>query len=130
MEVKIHIYYNSYLYKMKQYDSFLIYGCHFSENIYELIKKNTSIKYFNTKINNLYKCTIHELNIPIYTDNNIHTEIKKYFLGINIEQSDVSIIEYDKIKEIDKSGYYKILEMFDISKIDPYLISIPIVRNI
>ena len=111
---------------MKQFDSYIIYGCHFPENIYNMIMKNTSLSFFNSKISFQFNCKIYELDIPIYEK----TEQKIYFLGIILEQSDASILQYDNIKNIDKTGYYKMLETFDIDNKDPYLISVPIVRNL
>lgn len=109
---------------MKQFDSYIIYGCHFSENNYKIIEKNTSIDEFNLKICSQYKCKIYEFNVPILENINQ----KKYFLGINFEQSDTSILKIENLENIDKKGFYKILELFNIDKKEPYLISIPIVR--
>lgn len=111
---------------MKQFDSYIIYGCHFPENIYNMIMKNTSISFFNSKISVQFKCKIYELDIPIHDK----IEQKKYFLGIILEQSDASILQYENINNADKSGYYKMLETFDIDKKEPYLISVPIVRDL
>lgn len=109
---------------MKQFDSYIIYGCHFPDLIYKMITKNTSLTFFNSKIGPQFQCKIHEFDIPI-SDGKEH---KKYILGIILEQSDASILQYDNIKNVDKTGFYKILETFDIDKKDPYLISLPIVR--
>lgn len=109
---------------MKQYDSYIIYGCHFPEPMYKMITKNTSLTFFNSKIGTQFQCKIHELDIPI---SQIHDQ-KKYFLAIILEQSDESILQLDNIKNADKTGFYKILETFDIDKKEPYLISVPIVR--
>ena len=111
---------------MKQFDSYIIYGCHFSENNYKIILKSTNLNTFNSKLCSEYKCKIYEFNVPI--SENI--EKKKYFLGINLEQSDTSTFKIENLENIDKKGFYKILETFNIDKKDPYLISIPIVRNL
>jgi hypothetical protein len=89
-----------------------------------MITKNTSLTFFNSKIGSQFQCKIYEFDIPISEKN----DQKKYFLAIIIEQSDTSILQYDNIKNVDKTGFYKILETFDIDKIEPYLISVPIVR--
>ncbi len=39
---------------MKQYDSYLILGCHFPKSGIELIISNSSLKYFNNKIKNIF----------------------------------------------------------------------------
>ena len=109
---------------MKQYDSYIIYGCHFPEPMYKMITKNTSLTFFNSKIGPQFQCKIHELDIPI---SQTHDQ-KKYFLAIILEQSDTSILQLDNIKNADKTGFYKMLETFDIDKKEPYLISVPIVR--
>jgi hypothetical protein len=109
---------------MKQFDSYIIYGCHFSEIYYKMIIQNMNLNIFNSKICSQYKCKIYEFNVPILENK----EQKKYFLGINFEQSDTSILNLDNLENIDKNGYYKILELFNIEKKDPYLISIPIIR--
>jgi hypothetical protein len=111
---------------MKQYDSCIIYGCHFPELIYKMITKNTSLSFFNSKIEPQFKCKIYEFDIPI-SENIVQ---KKYFLGIIIEQSDASIIHFDNLKNIDITGFYKILETFDMPKREPYFISVPIIRNL
>lgn len=111
---------------MKQYDSCIIYGCHFPESIYKMITKNTSLNFFNSKIESQFKCKIYEYDIPI--SENINQ--KKYFLAIILEQSDQSILQFDNLKNIDKTGFYKILATFDIEKREPYLISVPIFRNL
>jgi hypothetical protein len=109
---------------MKQYDSYIFYGCHFPEVIYKMITKNTSLSFFNLKIGTQFQCKIYELDVPISENN----EKKKYFLTILLEQSDQSILLFDNFNNIDKSGFYKMLETFDIEKKEPYLISVPIVR--
>ena len=111
---------------MKQFDSYIIYGCHFPDLIYKMITKNTSLTFFNSKIGPQFQCKIHEFDIPISQTQ----DQKKYFLAIILEQSDTSILQYDNIKNVDKTGFYKILETFDIDKIEPYLISVSIVRNL
>jgi hypothetical protein len=111
---------------MKQYDSCIIYGCHFPQTIYKMITKNTSLSFFNSKIEPQFQCKIYEFDVPI-SENIIQ---KKYFLGIIIEQSDPSIIQFDNLKNIDITGFYKILETFDIDKRKPYFISVPIIRNL
>jgi hypothetical protein len=111
---------------MKQYDSCIIYGCHFPESIYKMITKNTSLNFFNSKIEPQFKCKIFEFDVPI--SENISKN--KYFLAIMIEQSDQSILQFDNFKNLDKNGFYKILATFDIGKREPYLISVPIIRNL
>ena len=112
---------------MKQYDSYIIYGCHFPNNIFEIITKNTSLTFFNSKIGPQFHCKIHEFEVPISESK---TQ-KKYFLAIILEQSDNSILQLSNIGEsCDYPGFYKMLETFDINKIEPYLISVPIVRNL
>jgi len=111
---------------MKQYDSYIIYGCHFPNNIFELITKNTSISFFNSKIATQFNCKIHEFEVPISES----MTQKKYFLAINLEQSDNSILQLSNIEKFsDKKCFYKMLETFDMNKIEPYFISVPIVRN-
>ena len=111
---------------MKQYDSYMIYGCHFPNNLFEIITKNTSLSFFNSKISSLYQCKIHEFEVPI-SESRTQT---KYFLAIILEQSDNSILKLCSINSVDKTGFYKMLETFDIHKINPYLISVPIIRNL
>lgn len=112
---------------MKQYDSYIIYGCHFPNNIIEIITKNTSISFFNSKISTQYNCKIHEFEVPISES---RTQIK-YFLAIILDQSDHSILKLSSIgNSCDYPGFYKMLETFDMNKIEPYLISVPIVRNL
>jgi hypothetical protein len=110
---------------MKQYDSYIIYGCHFPEIIYKMITKNTSLTFFNSKVGSQFNCKIHEFYIPI-SENRIQ---KKYFLEIILDKSDSSILKLESLISIDKTGFYKMLEIFDIDKEEPYLISIPIVRQ-
>jgi hypothetical protein len=111
---------------MKQYDSYIIYGCHFPNSIFELITKNTSLTFFNSKISAQFHCKIHEFEVPISES----STQKKYFLAIILEQSDHSILQLSNIGGSNYPGFYKMLETFDINKIEPYLISVPIVRNI
>lgn len=111
---------------MKQYDSYIIYGCHFPNSIFEIITKTTSLSFFNSKIIPQFHCKIYEFEVPI---SEFKTQ-KKYFLAIILEQSDNSILKLSNIGEKDYPGFYKMLETFDINKIEPYLISVPIVRNL
>lgn len=111
---------------MKQFDSYIIYGCHFSENNYKMIIKSTNLNNFNSIIFSQYKCKIYEFNVPISD----RIEKKKYFLGINLEQSDTSILKIENLENINKDGFYKLLETFNIDKKDPYLISVPIIRHL
>jgi hypothetical protein len=112
---------------MKQYDSYIIYGCHFPNSIFEIITKNTSLTFFNSKIGPQFHCKIHEFEVPI-SESSTQT---KYFLAIILEQSDNSILQLSNIGDsCDKTGFYKMLETFDINKIEPYLISVPIIRNL
>jgi hypothetical protein len=110
---------------MKQYDSYILYGCHFPEIIFKMITKNTSLTYFNSKISAQYQCKIYEFDVPISEN----YEQTKYFLAILIEQSDESIINPNNLINIDITGFYKMLDTFEMEKREPYLISIPIVRN-
>ena len=111
---------------MKHFDSYIIYGCHFPEQLYKIITKNTNINFFNSKISSQYFCKIYEFDIPISEN----TNKKKYFLGIIIDQSDMSILQFENIKNINKNGFYNMLEIFNINKIEPYLISVPIFRDL
>ena len=111
---------------MKQFDSYIIYGCHFSEHLYNIIIKNTNLNFFNSKISSQYCCKIHEFDIPISEN----ASKKKYFLGIIIDQSDMSILELSNLHNINKAGFYNMLEVFNINKREPYLISVPIFRNL
>ncbi len=112
---------------MKQYDSYIIYGCHFPNNIIEIITKNTTLSFFNSKIASQFHCKINEFEVPISENQTL----MKYFLAIIQEQSDHSILQLSNIeKSSDKTGFYKMLETFDINKIEPYFISVPIVRNL
>ena len=110
---------------MKQYDSYLIFGCHFPRNGVNLILLKSSLEDFNRKIRLLYNCEIIEMNIPI-SDDNI---IKQYYLRICIEQSDNSIIKIDKLSEVDIKKFGRVLNIFEMD-IEPYLIGIPIVREL
>jgi hypothetical protein len=94
--------------------------------IYKIITKNTSPTFFNSKIGSQFQCKIHEFDVPI---SQIQDQ-KKYFLAIILEQSDTSILEYENIKNVDKTGFYKMLEIFNIDKKEPYLISVPIIRRL
>lgn len=111
---------------MKQYDSYILYGCHFPEVIYKMITKNTTLSFFNSKISTQFNCKIYEFDVPISQN----FEQKKYFLAILIDQSDQSIIQLINLINIDKDGFYKLLETFNIEKREPYLISVPIIRNL
>lgn len=111
---------------MIQYDSYLIYGCHFPNKSIELITSHSSLKYFNNKIRQQYNCEILELEIPLY-DNNIK---KEYYLSINLNRAENSLIKFDKIEKISLKGYVELLKMFNLSELDPYLISVPFVRNL
>ena len=111
---------------MKQYDSYILYGCHFPEVIFKMITKNTSINFFNSKISKQFNCKIYDFDVPISET----YEQKKYFLAIILEQSDQSIILLNNFNNIDKTGFYKMLETFEIEYKEPYLISVPIVRNL
>jgi|688.fasta_scaffold480392_2 hypothetical protein len=111
---------------MKQYDSYILYGCHFPELFYKIITKNTSLSFFNSKISIQFQCKIYEFDVPISENN----EQKKYFLAILLEQSDHSMINPHNLINLDITGFYKMLETFDIEKKEPYLISVPIVREL
>lgn len=111
---------------MKQYDSYLIYGCHFPEKNIKFITEHSSLKYFNTKIINQYNCEILVCDIPQHDDE----QITRYFLRILLEQSDDSIVKLENLEKINKKGFKDILELFEIEIMEPYLISIPIVREL
>jgi len=111
---------------MKQYDSYLIYGCHFPSLGVEIILANSSLKFFNNKIKDLYNCEIIQLNIPI----NDEKCIKQYFLKINVEQSEQGIIKLENIKDIDITKFKEVMEMFEIDAIEPYMIAVPICRDL
>jgi len=111
---------------MKQYDSYLIYGCHFPSRCVQMITQHSSLKYFNNKISTQHNCQILELSIP-HVDDIIN---KRYFLRILVEQSDDSIMKMEKLKDIDIKGYVSLLEMFELDRLEPYLISVPILREL
>lgn len=115
---------------MKQYDSYIIYGIHLSNKTVELIKNakindpNDNLINFNNKIKQQFNCEILELTVPV-----THLiEIKQYFLQICIDQSDLSIIKMENIKNITIDKFSKLLEILNIEITVPYLISVPIVR--
>lgn len=111
---------------MKQFDSYIVYGCHFPEKSIKLITSHSSLNYFNNKIKTQYNCEILELEVPLY---NKYTK-NKYFLSIIIDKSNQTILKLDKLEQISLKGYTTLLKMFDLTKIDPYLISVPVVRNL
>ena len=111
---------------MKQYDSYLIYGCHFPSKCVNIIKEHSTLKYFNQKLQTQYNCYIFEANIPHMDD----TILTRYFLQILLEQSDASIIKLDKLDKLEKGGYEEVLKLFELDVIEPYLISVPIVREL
>ena len=96
-------------------DSYLIYGCHFSEKLVDIINKTSSLPFFNRRIEELYGCSILELDVP--------NNGKQYFVQICLEQSDLSLLMPEKLDKVDTDKFYKVLEMFDMEKIKPYLIS-------
>ena len=111
---------------MKQIDSYLIYGCHFPKKCINLITEHSSLKYFNNKLIQQYNCEILELHIPQY-DNE---KINRYFLRILVEQSDDAIIKLENLGKIGKSGFEDVLRLFEMDVMEPYLISVPIVREL
>jgi len=111
---------------MKQYDSYLILGCHFPKSGIELIISNSSLKYFNNKIKNLYGCEIIEVNVPI-SDVNM---IKQYYVKICMEQSDESILKLESLVNKDYVKFKELLGIFEIESREPYLIAVPIVREL
>ncbi len=111
---------------MKQYDSYLILGCHFPISGIELINGNSSLKYFNNKIKNLYECEIIEVNVPI-SDVNM---IKQYYVKICLEQSEDSILKLESLVNKDYDKFKELLGIFEIDNRDPYLIAVPIVREL
>jgi len=110
---------------MKQYDSYIILGCHFPVGCIKLIMENSTLKYFNSKIKISHNCEILEVETPLTDDKTYKT----YYLKINIEQSEQSIIKLDKL-DYDKNKYRALLEIFDMEYMGPYLISIPVVRDL
>ena len=111
---------------MKQFDSYLIYGCHSPSKSIKLITEHSSLKYFNNKLIQQYNCEILELSIPHINNE----QYNRYFLRIIVEQSDDAIIKLDNLVKISKKGYEEVLRMFEIDEIEPYLISVPIVREL
>jgi len=109
---------------VKYYDSYIVYGCHFPEHVIKIIETNSSINYFNKKIRNQYNCEILELLVPVRHD----LEIKKYFLSICTEKSDPSILL--KVDENDCKKFKDFLVKFDLDEVDPYFISVPVVRDL
>ena len=114
---------------MKQFDSYLLFGTHLSERIVNLILRNTSLNYFNIKLKQ-YNCEIVKLNV-IMTDNFQQTN---YFLRILYDLSSNNLIRYEDLKDLgdeERIGNFKKL-LNDLSQpvIDPYLISVPIVREL
>lgn len=111
---------------MKQYDSYLILGCHFPKSGIDLITGNSSLKYFNNKIKNLYGCEIIEANVPV-SEKNI---IKQYYVKISTEQSDESILKLESLKNKEYDKFKELLGIFEIESREPYLIAVPIVREL
>jgi len=111
---------------MKQFDSYLIYGCHFPSRCINMITEHSNLKFFNTKISSQYNCDIVKLNVP-HADDIIN---QKYFLRILVEQSDEGLMKLENVVDIDKKGYHELVNMFELDKIEPYLISVPIVREL
>jgi len=111
---------------MKQYDSYIIFGCHFPKSGIDLITGNSSLKYFNNKIRNLYGCEIIELNVPVSEEN----IIKQYFIKIIIEQSEQGILKLDGIVNFNNEKFKELLGIFEIESREPYLIAVPIVREL
>jgi len=111
---------------MKQYDSYLIYGIHFPKKGVDLVNANSSLKFFNSKIRTTYNCEIFEATVPIKDD----VSIKQYFLKLCIEQSDQTLLKIDKIKDVNLDKYKDLLEIFEMDYIEPYLIAIPIIRDL
>lgn len=111
---------------MKQYDSYLIYGCHFPKKAVEIITTNSSLRYFNNKIRLSYNCEIVEANVPISDTKTM----KQYFLKICLDQSEQSILKLDQIKDLDISKFKELLELFEIDDIEPYFIGVPILREL
>ena len=111
---------------MKQYDSYLILGCHFPRRAIEIIENSSSLKFFNKKIRDLYNCEILDVMVPI---NDTQT-IRQYYLRIIIEQSDESIIKLENIGTIDKIKFNDVLDIFELDKMEPYLIAIHFIREL
>lgn len=111
---------------MKQFDSYLIYGCHFPSKSINLIKEHSSLKYFNNKLIQQYNCEILELTIPHYNNE----QYIRYFLRIIVEQSDDGIINLDNLGKIDRKGFVDVLRLFEMDEMEPYLLSVPIVREL
>lgn len=111
---------------MKQYDSYLILGCHFPRSGIELILGNSSLNFFNNKIRNLYNCEIIEVNVPI-SDVNM---MKQYYVKICMEQSEQAIMNINNLAHLNYDKFNELLGIFEIERRDPYLIAIPIVREL
>lgn len=116
---------------MKQFDSYLLFGCHFPKKFVDIILKNSSLKFFNSKISKTYNCEIIKLNV-LFSDN-FHQE--NFFLKIlPSNDSPSNIIKHEDIKDLlneDKINKFKsLLESLDQPVIEPYLTSIPIYREL
>lgn len=109
---------------MKQYDSYLILGCHFPSKCIDIINSNSSLPFFNNKLKHQFNCEIIEILTPIHDQK----EQTQFFLKISLEQSDKSILKLDSIKDLQFDKFYEVMEIFELEKLQPYLISIPICR--
>ena len=116
---------------MKQIDSYLLFGCHLPKKLIELITKNTSLHYFNSKIEKMYQCKILSFLVPFHE--NFYQE--NYFLKIIPDySSSSSILTYENIQDILSEEKIKnfelLLETLEQPKIKPYFTSIPIIREL
>ena len=97
-------------------DSYLIYGCHFGQHLVEIVNRTSNLQFFNRKIEELYNVSILELG-------------GQYYLQLCLEQSDPQMMDVEKIKDVDVEKFYKVLEMFEMEKKPPYLISVAFQRE-
>lgn len=116
---------------MKQFDSYLLFGCHLSNQLIEIILKNTTLNFFNSKISLLYDCEIIKLNV-IMTDT---YNQENYFLKIRYDnEGPTNLLRSDDFNELLNETkiqkFEKLLETLDQQVVKPYLISIPIVREL
>jgi len=114
---------------MKHYDSYLLFGTHLSERIVGLILKNSSLNFFNSKIKT-YGCEIVKLNV-IMTD---ELQQSNYFLRISGDLSSNNLIRNEDLRELLNQekidNFKKLLDDLSQPVIEPYLMSVPIVREL
>lgn len=114
---------------MKQFDSYLIFGIHLPEKIVNLILKNTNLSFFNLKIKE-YNCELVRLNV-IMTEN---FQQENYFLRIISDLSTNSLIRNEDLQifqDEDKiNNFKKLLGQLSQPIVNPYLCSVPIIREL